>query len=121
MDTILWILQILLGAMFTLAGLAKSTQPKDSLYSRGMKYVEDFSATQIKGIGVLEVLGGVGLILPWALNIVPVLTPIAALGLAIVMAGATYTHVRRGESPAFSGVLLVLSAIVAIGRFSGAV
>ena len=73
----------------------------------------------VKLIGALEVLAAVGLILPAALDIAPILVPLAALGLVLLMAGAAIVHVRRQEIPMAvpSVVLLVLSAIVAWGRF----
>lgn len=65
-------------------------------------------------IGLAEVLGAVGLIVPWATRIVPVLTPVAAVGLAVLMAGAAQTHRRRKE-PAI--VLAIIAAVIAVGRF----
>lgn len=73
----------------------------------------------VKLIGALEILAAIGLILPAVLDIVPVLVPLAALGLVLMMVGAVVVHVRRKEVPAMapSVVLLVLAAIVAWGRF----
>jgi hypothetical protein len=70
-------------------------------------------------VGVLEILGAVGVILPALINVAPGLVPVAATGLALVMAGAVALHLRRREYPALapSGVLLVLAAVVAWGRF----
>jgi hypothetical protein len=67
----------------------------------------------------VELLGAIGLVLPAALGIVPILTPMAATGLALVMALAMNTHRRRREpgAIAFTAVLLVLLAVVAWGRF----
>ncbi|MGA7689192.1 MAG: DoxX family protein [Jiangellales bacterium] len=69
-------------------------------------------------IGALEVLGAIGVVLPWALDIAPVLTPVAAAGLAVITAGAALTQVRRGErQPVVANViLLALALTVAIGR-----
>lgn len=122
MNTALWIVQILLALAFGAAGFMKLAQPKSVAYERGLKWVEDFSDGQLKLIGLVEVLGAVGLILPWALSVLPVLTPIAAAGLAITMLGAAYTHLRRGENPMIlvNLVLLALAAFVAWGRFTGA-
>jgi hypothetical protein len=73
----------------------------------------------VRAIGALEVLAAVGLILPALLGIAPVLVPLAALGLVILMAGAAITHVKRGEPSVLpiNAVLLILAAIVAWGRF----
>ncbi|MCC5574832.1 DoxX family protein [Microtetraspora sp. AC03309] len=119
MNVVLWIIAGLLALVFIGAGLMKLTQPKDRLAASGMPWTEDFSAGTVKGIGALEVLGAIGLILPAALDIAPVLTPLAALGLAVVMAGAAVTHARRKESPTIvvNVVLLLLAAVVAWGRF----
>ena len=74
------------------------TQPKAKLQTT-MGWVEDFSGGTVKAIGALEVLAAIGLILPWWTGIAPVLTPLAALGLAAIMVGAVITHVRRKEIP----------------------
>jgi hypothetical protein len=73
----------------------------------------------IMTIGVLEILGALGLILPAVLDLAPILVPLAATGLALVMVGASVTHYRRGERPmiAINAVLFVLAVIVAWGRF----
>jgi hypothetical protein len=117
----LWIVQILLAFAFLFAGGAKLAQPREALAQRGMAYVEDFTATQVKLIGALEVLGALGVILPFATGIAPVLTPIAAVGLALQMVGAIVVHVRRGESApiAANAVLCALAVFVAVGRFIG--
>jgi hypothetical protein len=105
----LWILNALLALVFLGAGLMKLARPKPALASSGMAYVEDFSANQVKLIGLVEVIGAAGLILPILLGIAPVLTPIAAVGLAIVMIVGTLVHVRRHEPPVPTVVLAVLS------------
>jgi hypothetical protein len=72
-------------------------------------------------IGAVEILGAIGLILPQALDIAPVLTPLAATGLAVIQVGAIIVHGRRKETKALpmNVVLLVLAAFVAVGRFAG--
>ena len=118
MDTALWILQVLLAVAFVGAGLMKLTQPKAKIAER-MAWANDFSDTQVKFIGLVELLGAVGLILPAITRILPILTPLAAVGLVLTMIGAALTHIRRGEMPMVlpNLVLLVLAAIVAYGRF----
>jgi uncharacterized membrane protein YphA (DoxX/SURF4 family) len=117
MDTALWVVQILLALAFLMFGFMKLTKSKDELYER-MAWVEDFEPNIIKGIGVLEILAVVGLILPMLLNILPLFTPLAAIGLILTMAGAAYTHFRRNEMPNVAPpvILLLLSAFVAYGR-----
>ncbi|GIH25634.1 hypothetical protein Aph01nite_39440 [Acrocarpospora phusangensis] len=118
MNVFLWVLQGLLAVIFAGAGVTKTTQPKEKLKPM-MPWTEDFSAGQIKTIGALELLAGIGLILPALTGILPILTPLAAAGLAIIMLGAVLTHVRRKETPAIAVtlVLFALAAVVAWGRF----
>lgn len=120
MNIFLWIVAILLAVAFLGAGFMKATKPKEQLAANGMTWTEHFSAGAVKAIGVAEILGGIGLVLPAALGIVPVLVPIAAIALAAVMVGAVVTHVRLrdGLQAALpSLVLLVLAVVVAWGRF----
>jgi uncharacterized membrane protein YphA (DoxX/SURF4 family) len=118
MDVVLWIIAGLLALVFLGAGLTKLVQPKEKLAAT-MGWVDDFSPGTVKLIGALEVLAAVGLILPAALDVVPVLVPLAAVGLVALMIGAAVTHARRGETPmiAVNVVLLVLAVVVAWGRF----
>jgi uncharacterized membrane protein len=83
-----------------------------------MAWVEDFSQGTVRLIGALEVLGALGLVLPALTGVLPWLTPLAALGLVLLMAGAVYTHLRREEGSAVvpPAVLLLLAALVAVGR-----
>ncbi len=119
MNIVLWIIAGLLAAAFGAAGLMKLAQPKAKLAESGMGWTEDFSDGQVKLIGLAEVLGAVGLILPAALDIAPVLTPLAAAGLALLMVGAAVTHVRRGEKNMLPVNLVLggLAAFVAVMRF----
>lgn len=111
----IWVVQIIVAIGFGMAGLMKATQPKQKL-AENMAWVEDFSAQQIKAIGILEVLGAIGVILPVLTDILPWLTPLAAGGLVLTMAVAAWVHFRRNEYPniAVNGVLLILAAIVMI-------
>ena len=118
MNIALWIVQILLGVVFLMAGVMKSTQPKAKLKAN-MSWVEDFAPNTVKLIGGLELLAGIGLVLPWLTGILPWLTPLAAVGLMLTMIGAAITHIRRGEYSgiAVNAVFLLLAAFVAYGRF----
>jgi uncharacterized membrane protein YphA (DoxX/SURF4 family) len=119
MNIVLWIVQILLALAFALAGVMKTTQPMEKL-AINMGWVKDFAAQIVRLIGVLELLGAVGLILPAVTGIWPWLTPVAAIGLVLTMVGAMITHVRRGEFPGLgvNVVLLLLALFVAYGRFA---
>lgn len=102
------------------AGSMKLTQSRGKLLENpNMKWVEGFSAGMLKVIGTAEVLGALGLILPGAFGITPVLVPLAATGLGVLMIGAMITHARRKESQpiAINAVLLILAALVAVLRF----
>ncbi len=119
MNVVLWIIASLLAVAFLAAGGMKLARPRRELITSGMSWAEDFSDSQVKGIGALEVLGALGLILPAAFDIAPILTPIAATGLFLVMAGAVVVHLRRNEgSGAVPALALGLLALfVAIMRF----
>jgi uncharacterized membrane protein len=118
MNITLWIVSILLAFAFGMAGITKATSPKEKLAPK-MSWVNDYSANAVKAIGVAEFLGAVGLILPWATGILKWLTPLAAVGLAIIMVLAIAYHVRKKEFQVlpFNAILLALSLFVAIGRF----
>lgn len=121
MNTALWIVQGILALMFLMAGAMKMMQPKEKMAEK-MAWVEDFSQNTIRGIGLLEVLGAIGLILPPVTGILPWLTPVAAVGLVLTMIGAAMTHQKRGETRMIGNnvMLLVLAAFVAYGRFIAA-
>jgi uncharacterized membrane protein YphA (DoxX/SURF4 family) len=118
MNVFLWIVQAILAALFAMSGLAKVAQPKDKLVGR-YPWMHDFSQAMVRFIGVMEVLGAIGLIVPAATGIAPVLTPVAAAGLAILSIVAAVVHIRRKEPSgvAITAVLVVLAALVAWGRF----
>jgi hypothetical protein len=119
METVIWIAQCLLAAAFAIAGLAKLAQPKEKLAASGQGWVKNFDERQVKGIGALELLAAIGLILPAALDIAPALTAVAAAGVVLLMVGAGATHLRRAEIQMVP-VNLVLGALalfVAIERF----
>jgi uncharacterized membrane protein YphA (DoxX/SURF4 family) len=119
LNIFLWIAAGLLAAVFLMAGTMKIAQPKEKLVGM-MKWAVPVPEAQIKALGLVEVLGAVGVILPRALNIAPVLTPVAAVGCAIVMTGAVILHATRKEYKEIAFpplVLLILALIVAVGRF----
>ena len=118
MNAVLWVVQGVLAAMFLIAGVMKATQPKDKLLKQ-LPWVEDFSAGTVRFIGVMELLGAIGLILPALTGVAVVLTPLAATGLAVLMLLAVLTHIRRREPGAvvFTAVLMLAAVVVAWGRF----
>jgi uncharacterized membrane protein YphA (DoxX/SURF4 family) len=119
MNIILWILAGLLAAVFLFAGGMKLSQPREKLIESGMGFVEYFPLVGVRLIGLLEVLAAIGLILPGAAGIAPILVPLAALGLVLMMIGAAITHALHREYRGIIAnvVLLVLAAVVTWGRF----
>ena len=118
----LWIIAGLLAVVYLLSGAGKLIVPKEKLATApGGGWVEDFSAGSVKAIGALEVLAAVGLVLPAATDIAPVLVPLAALGLVLIMVGAVITRLRRHEPKPMVADLayLALAGFVAWGRFFG--
>ena len=119
MNLALWIVQAVLALIFLGTGTLKLTQTREQLIPRVGEWVENYSPGAIKAIGAAEVLAAMGLIAPPALHILPVLAPLAAAGLVVVMIGAIITHARCGEysKVGFNVVLAVLAIVVAWGRF----
>jgi hypothetical protein len=119
MDIALWVAAGLLAALYFTVGLAKLGRGR-ALRSR-MPWTEDFPDPVIRFIGLAEIAGAVGLIVPWATDRTPILTPWAAVGLTVLQALAITVHVRRKETSqlGINVVLLLLSAFVAVGRFAG--
>jgi pimeloyl-ACP methyl ester carboxylesterase len=113
----LWILQGLLALSMLASGGMKFAKSKATLVSDfKMAWATDFSETQIKLIASAEVVGAIGLIVPRATLIAPVLTPVVAVCLAILLLGAARIHFGRKESFAPPLVIAVLCLIVAVGR-----
>jgi uncharacterized membrane protein YphA (DoxX/SURF4 family) len=119
METALLTAQLLLAAIFVTTGLTKLSQPRAKLAAGPMGWAADVTDVEFRTVGLLEVLGALGLVLPRAFGIAQLLTPLAAVGLALTMIGAITTHVRMGETDrlAVPIVLLVLSVLIAIAGF----
>jgi uncharacterized membrane protein YphA (DoxX/SURF4 family) len=122
-ETALWIMQALLAVIFLVTGTTKLTQPREKMAAGPMRWAAGVSDGQFRAIGLVEVLGAVGLLLPAALGIAPLLTPVAAVGLVLTMIGAIHTHVRYGESNRLAVPVLVLAlalfvAVAGFGTYS---
>ena len=119
MNVALWILAGLLAVILLAAGVPKLVKSKADLAASGQGWVEGYSATAVKAIGTLEILAAIGLILPALVDIAPILVPLAATGVVLLMIGAAITHARRGEykNIAVNAVLAVLALVIAIFRF----
>jgi uncharacterized membrane protein YphA (DoxX/SURF4 family) len=118
MNVLLWILQVLLAVLFLFAGGIKLIVPPAELMAMGPPDQIQFPGWFLQFIGVMEVLGGLGLVLPRLLNIRPQLTALAAAGLVIVMIGATVTTAMSGQiaGAAVPMVVGLLCAFVAYKR-----
>lgn len=121
MNVLAWILSGLLALAMIGAGLAKLFTARSKLLENPrMAWVNDFTDAQVKTIAGLELLGAVGVILPWLIDTARVLTPLAAVGLGLIMIGALVTHGRRGElkqALPVNTILLALAVAVAVIRF----
>jgi uncharacterized membrane protein YphA (DoxX/SURF4 family) len=116
MNVVLWILQVLLGLAFVFSGSIKVFRYEQA--KKQMSFVSHVSRNLVTFIGIAEVLGGLGLILPPLTGTLMWLTPLAGAGLALVMLLAVAFHVQRSDGQiAPSAVLFVLTAFVAYGRW----
>jgi uncharacterized membrane protein YphA (DoxX/SURF4 family) len=119
MNTVLWAGQIILALVFAASGTMKISWDKARLIASGQTGVQPFPALVIKAVAACELLAVIGLIVPRATGIAPVLTPLAATGLALVMVGAiaSHLHLREARNVAITTTLLAICILVAWGRF----
>jgi len=117
MNIALWAIQGILALMFIAAGSMKAFQYEKAKTS--LPWVKEYSRGYVAFIGISEVLGGIGLIVPFATGIAPVLTSIAAIALAFIMILAAVFHTKRKEYQGLvmNIILLALAVFIAIGRF----
>ena len=118
MNIALWIVQVLLLAMFVMVGSTKAFSP--SRAKETMPWAKDRSSPFLRMVGTFEILGGIGLVLPMLTGILPLLTPLAALGLSLIQLLAIITvHIPRKEfnSLPMNIVLMGLAIFVAVGRW----
>jgi putative oxidoreductase len=116
-NVVLWIVQALLAAVYVMAGCMKAFRPLEAL-SKRMGWVRAVPAGFVRFIGIAELLGAIGLILPMVTNVAPWLTVAAAAGLVLVQIGAGAVHLGRHEmrEVPVNVVLLLLAVLVLIGR-----
>jgi uncharacterized membrane protein YphA (DoxX/SURF4 family) len=120
MNIVLWILQGALAAVFLNAGATKIAKPKEELVAPMGEWLNSFSASGVKLLGLVEVLGAVGLVVPPLAGVAPVLSPTAALGIVLIMVGAIVAHARgseEGAKIAMNVVLALVATVVVWGRF----
>lgn len=116
MNVALWIVQGLVAFAMVGAGAMKLFVPRAKLAEK-QKWVTTWSDRNVKLLGLAEVLGAVGLVVPWLTGIAPILTPVAAVCLLILMGGAVKTHVDLREPAVPPAILAALCVVVALGRF----
>lgn len=108
MGTVIIVIQVVLALSFVAGGLLRFTLPYTKyLQLPGQGWANDFKPEHIRLIGALELSAGVGLIVPLFFHSLTMLTPLAAVGVALVMSGAMATHLRRSEYWNMAGNLLV--------------
>lgn len=119
MNTLLWILQGFLALTFAYSGFMKSSQEREKLVSAGQTGVANLSYPIIRFIGISELLGAVGITVPWLTGILHILTPVSAVCFAAIMVMAMRIHYRRGEyrSVTLNVLLFAASVFVAYARF----
>jgi hypothetical protein len=115
----LWVAQALLVAVFGFSAAVKGTQPKQRVLQLGMSGVVNIPVPLMRFTALCEVFGVIGLVLPYATGIAPILTPAAAIGLGMIMVAAAVIHLRLQEPWTAAGnvILLALCVLVAIGRW----
>jgi hypothetical protein len=118
MNTVAWIIQGLLAAFFAMPAFTKLTSSQEKLIEKKM-LEPAASHLPVRGIGILELLGVLGMILPQVTGIMPILTPIAAVGFALIMLGACIIHFKRKEYQILPLLVMVfaLSLTLAYIRF----
>lgn len=109
----LWLAQILMTGLFGMVGMTKLTTPIPELAGM-LPWVTEYPEMLVRFIGISELLGAVGLILPTALRIQPKLTNYAAISLAIVMVLATIFHLYRGEYEMTPANIILLGILLLI-------
>ena len=116
MNTALWIAQGFAALVFLVTGVLKLVMPRERLAEK-MHWAATWPPGRIKLLGLAEVAGAIGLVLPSALHVAPVLMPIAATCLAVLMVGAIQTHRRLHESFVPTLVLALVCAAIAAGGY----
>jgi hypothetical protein len=121
MEIAVWIVSAVLAAGFIGGGIARAVLPLDRLTAMGLGWVADLPRGLVRIISAFEILGGIGLILPALTGILPILTPLAACGLALIMLSGLVFHLRRREwkNLPVTIVLAGLAIFVAVQRFAG--
>ena len=120
MNTLIWILQSLIAFIFLYSGINKSIFSEQKLVASGQTGVEGLPLAVIRFIGITEILGAIGIILPYYLGIYPILTPISAICFAIIMVFAGWIHYQRKEfkNVFLNAGLFIVCLFIAYYRFN---
>lgn len=118
MNVALWIMQGILSVVFLVSGVCKLTWSRQRLIDNGQTGVQLFPMPMVRFTAICELLGAVGVVVPMVVHRFQWLTPTAAAGLAAVMIGATYAHIRLREpaNVAITVTIFVIAVLVALGR-----
>jgi hypothetical protein len=119
MNIVLWSLQVLTAIIFMYSGICKSIfSIRILVYAKGQTGVEHLPLSLVRFIGISEILGSLGLILPWKLKILPLLTPVSAILFGIIMIPAAIIHYKREEpkNVLTNIVLFCVCTFIACGR-----
>jgi uncharacterized membrane protein YphA (DoxX/SURF4 family) len=111
MNIVLWVVQSFLAGIFLVTGGMKFRQSREVI-DRKLAAVRDFQTSSIRLLGLVELLGGLGMILPGITGIGLILTPLAATGLAVIMIPATVIHIRSKEPKAVALNLVILAMTI---------
>lgn len=116
--TLLWIAQIFLSASLIWAGIVKLFQAIEELEAM-WPWTGEIPPALVRLTGVIDLLGALGLLLPSIFRFKPVLTPIAAIGIVLLMISASIFHICRGEASqiGFNIVFAAIAGFIAYGRF----
>jgi len=119
-NLLLWIGQVLLALAFVGVGYTHTFTFEQASIRQGMGWMADVGRDRMRIIGILEILGAIGLVLPAATGVLPWLTPVAATALAVLMVLAAVLHLRRpdeGRNIVVNVILGAIAALIAYGRF----
>jgi putative oxidoreductase len=114
----LWIVQGLTATLMLMSAYMKIATPILELSSK-WKWTGELPETVVRLLGVIDLLGGIGIILPALLRIKPSLTPLAAVGIILLMISASVFHISRGEASVIGSniILMFLASFIAWGRY----
>lgn len=114
METIILVLQIGLSCIFLYFGSLKVFLPIEKIEKK-VTWARDYPPSRLKLFGLLEIIGAIGLFFPYRLDIFPILTPVAATALAMIMAGAAMVHLRRDEIGMILLNILLIFLLAGVG------